>query len=103
MSVAQIAAPAFMTVVLPALNEDRYLERCIRSLLDDPWPRDRIEVFVVDGGSKDRTVEISRRLQRDLPFVKLLHNPKKLQAPAFNMALAAAHPEAAYIVRCDVH
>jgi succinoglycan biosynthesis protein ExoA len=97
------AVPSFMTVVLPALNEERYLECCIRSLLDDPWPRDRVEVFVVDGGSTDRTVEIAERLARELPFVRLLHNPKKLQAPAFNMALAAAHPQSEYVVRCDVH
>ena len=93
----------FMTVVLPALNEERHLERCVRSLLNDKWPRDRLEIFVVDGGSSDRTVEIARELQGEFPFLKILHNPKKLQAPGFNMALAAADPRSEYVVRCDVH
>jgi succinoglycan biosynthesis protein ExoA len=93
----------FMTIVLPALNEERYIERCIRSLLDDPYPRDRLELFVVDGGSADRTVSIVEGLAGEFPFVRILHNKQKLQAPAFNMALRAADPRTAYIIRCDVH
>jgi len=59
MALPESAALPFMSVVLPALNEERYIERCIRSLLDDPYPRDRLELFVVDGGSSDRTIEIA--------------------------------------------
>jgi succinoglycan biosynthesis protein ExoA len=92
-----------MTIVLPALDEERHLERCVRTLLDDPWPRDRIELLVVDGGSSDRTVEIAERLAGEFPFLKLLHNPGRLQAAGFNLALAAADPRAEIVVRCDVH
>jgi succinoglycan biosynthesis protein ExoA len=92
-----------LTVVLPALDEARHLERCVRSLIDDPWPRERLEVLVVDGGSTDGTREIARSLAAELPFLRLLDNPKRLQAAAFNLALAAADPCAEIIVRCDVH
>jgi succinoglycan biosynthesis protein ExoA len=92
-----------MTIVLPALDEEGHLERCVRTLLNDPWPRDRLELLVVDGGSRDRTVEIAQRLSGEFPFLKLLHNSKKLQASGFNMALAAADPRSEIIVRCDVH
>lgn len=92
-----------VTVVLPALDEARHLERCVRSLLADPWPRDQLEILVVDGGSTDGTVEIAERLAKEFPFLRVLHNPKRLQAAAFNLALAAADPRADIIVRCDVH
>jgi succinoglycan biosynthesis protein ExoA len=92
-----------LTVVLPALDEARHLERCVRTLLDDPWPRDRLEILVVDGGSRDGTVEIAERLAGELPFLRLIHNPKRLQAAAFNFALEAADPRSEILVRCDVH
>jgi len=101
---AMHAQPApFLTVVLPALNEQRYIERCIRSLLDDPYPRDRLELFVVDGGSTDRTVAIVDGLAAEFPFIRVLRNPERLQAPGMNRALRAADPRAALIMRCDVH
>src|SRR5205823_611476 len=74
-----------------------------RSLLDDPYPRDRLELFVVDGGSRDRTVALVEGLSREFPFVGVLHNPKRLQSAGFNLALRAADPRATVIMRCDVH
>lgn len=97
------AEPPFMTLVLPALNEEHHLERCLRSLLDDPYPRDRLEILVVDGGSSDRTVAIATRLTAEFPFLRLMHNPKRLQSAAFNIAMRAADPRATILMRCDVH
>ena len=98
------AGPApFASVILPALNEERYLERCIRSLLDGSYPLDRLEVFVVDGGSTDRTVEIAERLKAEFPCLAVLHNPQRLQAAAFNIAMRAADRRSQYLIRCDVH
>lgn len=94
---------SYLTVVLPTLDEERHLERCVRTLLDDPWPRERLEILVVDGGSRDRTREVAERLAAEFPFLRVLENPKRLQAAAFNMALAAADPRADIIIRCDVH
>jgi succinoglycan biosynthesis protein ExoA len=92
-----------LAVVLPALDEERHLERCVRTLIDDPWPRERLEILVVDGGSRDGTREVARRLAAELPFLRVIENPKRLQASAFNLALAAADPRAEILIRCDVH
>jgi succinoglycan biosynthesis protein ExoA len=93
----------FVTAVLPTLNEERYLEACVRSLLAGDHPADRLELLVVDGGSSDGTRAIAERLGRELPAVRLLDNPRRLQSAAFNIAMRAADPRATYLLRCDVH
>jgi succinoglycan biosynthesis protein ExoA len=94
---------AFVTVVLPVLNEARHLERCVSSLLDGGHPHDRMEMLVVDGGSGDGTQTVAARLADELPFLRLLDNPARLQAPAFNLAMREADPRATYLLRCDAH
>lgn len=93
----------FVTIVVPTLNERLHLERCVRSVLDDPHPLDRLELLIVDGGSTDGTRAIAAWLAAELPAVRLLDNPRRLQAAAFNLALTAADPRATCVLRCDAH
>jgi succinoglycan biosynthesis protein ExoA len=46
---------------------------------------------------------IAERLAAELPFIRLLHNPRRVQAAAFNLALRQADPRASCILRCDAH
>lgn len=48
-----------ISVVIPTYNEERYVERCLNSLVNQTLPRTDFELIVVDGGSTDRTVEIA--------------------------------------------
>lgn len=50
-----MARPAAVSVAIIALDEERNLGRCLQSVA---WAG---EIVVVDGGSRDRTVEIARR------------------------------------------
>lgn len=52
------AAAPRVTVYVPARNEERSIERCVRSLLDQTYPRDRVRVVVMDDRSTDGTGEI---------------------------------------------
>lgn len=51
----------FCSVVIPALNEEEFIERCLLSLNDQTYPRDRYEIIVVDNGSEDRTKLIAEQ------------------------------------------
>ena len=73
--------------VVATLNEERAIEACLRSLLDQHYPADLIEVAVVDGGSTDRTREIMSAIAAADPRVRLLHNPGRIAACAFNIGV----------------
>jgi succinoglycan biosynthesis protein ExoA len=60
-------------------------------------------VLVVDGDSADDTVAIVERLKREFPFLRVLANPKRWQAVAFNLAWQAADASSRWIIRCDAH
>lgn len=58
---------------LPTLNEEKYIKICLDSINSLDYPKNKIEVFVVDAGSRDNTLEIARKY----PFVKIIKNPEK--------------------------
>jgi glycosyltransferase involved in cell wall biosynthesis len=45
----------FVSVIIPIRNEEQFIAQCLRSVLDQDYPKDRMEVLVVDGGSEDRS------------------------------------------------
>ena len=47
-----------VSVIIPALNEEKYLPRCLESLRRQSR-KDQFEIIVVDGGSTDQTVEVA--------------------------------------------
>ncbi|MFZ8966227.1 MAG: glycosyltransferase, partial [Ilumatobacteraceae bacterium] len=47
-----------VSVIVAAHDEERYVGRCIRSLLAQRFPRDKFDIIVVDDGSTDRTAAI---------------------------------------------
>ncbi len=53
-----IAAACDISVIIPALNEEKYLPRCLNSLAGQSR-KQPFEILVVDGGSADRTVEVA--------------------------------------------
>ena len=52
-----------VSVIIPAYNEANYISDCIRSVLSVDYPRDKLEVIVVDDGSKDDTYKIAKSLE----------------------------------------
>ena len=77
-----------VTVLIPAFNEARVIERAVRHVLDS---RDvHVEVIVIDDGSKDATSQIVRDAFGDEPRVRLLTLPNGGKARALNHGLALA-------------
>jgi len=96
--------PSTLLAVIPALNEARHIETCIRSLMTGAPELRRVPLLVVDGGSSDATVAVAESLKAEFPNLSVLHNPKRLQSAAINRAAAEGAGDATRIlVRCDAH
>ncbi len=66
----------FLSLVFPAYNEERRIARCLESAREFVKLESRpVEVIVVDDGSRDRTVDIARRFQDELPLV-IVNSPR---------------------------
>lgn len=51
----------FCSIVIPAFNEEAFIEKCLSSLDVQSYPRERYEIIVVDNGSTDNTFKIAER------------------------------------------
>jgi succinoglycan biosynthesis protein ExoA len=94
-------ARPFVTIAMPCLNEEAYIETCLRSVLAQDYPRDRMEILVADGMSMDATREIIHRLASEDARIMLVDNPDRLQAAGMNRMIRASKGDV--IVRMDVH
>lgn len=56
-----------LTVVIPTYNVEKYLDRCLISLTTDKSILDDIEIIIVNDGSKDNSLEIARRYEKEFP------------------------------------
>lgn len=49
-----------ISIILPTFNEEKRIEKCLTSIRKQNYPKNKIELIVVDDRSKDKTVEIAR-------------------------------------------
>lgn len=90
-----------LSVICPIYNEEKYIAKCIDSILAQDYSKDELEIIFVDGMSKDRTREIVNEYTKQYPFIRLIDNPEKIVPPAMNKGIKAAKGE--IIMRLDAH
>lgn len=90
-----------LSVVCPIYNEEKYIAKCIDSILAQDYPKDDLEVIFVDGMSTDRTREIVAEYTAKYPFIRLIDNPERIVPPAMNKGILASKGDV--IMRLDAH
>ncbi|WIM68653.1 glycosyltransferase family 2 protein [Corynebacterium breve] len=71
-----------VSVVVPAHNEETVLESCVSSIVGAGY--EKMEVIIVDDGSKDRTREIGEELERTYPQVRYIYQDNAGKGAALN-------------------
>lgn len=97
----RLAPSPLVSMILAVRNEERHITRTLDAVRLQDWPREALEIWVVDGDSQDRTRELVQRVADRDPRVRLLDNPARHVAQGLNIGLAAAHGDV--IIRVDGH
>jgi succinoglycan biosynthesis protein ExoA len=89
-------------VVIPCLNEAQHI-RGLLQRLKVPAERLDMQIVVADGGSADGTLDILGEAAAANPRIHILHNEKRIQSAAVNLAIAQFGDNADYFIRLDAH
>ena len=86
-----------ISVIIPVFNQEKYIGRCLRSILSQSFDESFYEVIVVDDGSNDYSIKI---LEAFSDKIKIIKHKKNLGLPsALNSGIKNARGQ--FIVRLD--
>jgi succinoglycan biosynthesis protein ExoA len=101
-SIVQASSSVFVSIVMPALNEERYVAKAIRSVLPASKNFD-YELLVIDGGSIDQTRRVVEQIASSNRKIRILENPRRIQSAAMNIAAELCDPRSEILIRADCH
>ena len=90
-----------VSILIPARNEEKVIGRLLERITELTYPRDKLQVIVVDDASSDRTGAIADDYKNKYSFIEVVHREKgkggKGKAAACNEGLEKSNGE---IVLC---
>lgn len=90
-----------VSIVMPVRNEGHWIQRSLRSVLNQDYASDNLEILVADGMSTDDTREKVRAMQRIHKNLHLVDNPGKIVPTGLNEAIRQSTGD--IVVRVDGH
>ena len=86
-----------ISIIIPAHNQERYIGRCLRSVLNQTYARDNYEIIVIDDASTDRTAYALELFESE---IVLIRNEEQLGLPgSLNKGIRKARGR--FIIRLD--
>lgn len=92
-------ADDLVTVIVPARNEELWIDRTLEAVTGQTYRQ--LQIVVVDDGSTDRTAELTRAWVANDPRIELVSNPGSGIPAALNRGLEVAR--GTWLVRVDAH
>lgn len=86
-----------ITIVIPVFNQEKYIGRCIRSVLSQQFPREKFEIIVVNDGSTDKSAYAIDVFDDELTVI---NNNKNLGLPT-SLNIALSQIKSPFFVRVD--
>lgn len=90
-----------VSVVLPCRNEAKIIRSCLESVVMSDYPKDQLELLVVDGRSDDGTRGIVCEFSKRHPWIRLLDNDRRITPTGMNIGIQSAKGQ--IVIRMDAH
>jgi glycosyltransferase involved in cell wall biosynthesis len=90
-----------VSVIIPCRNEKGYISKTLLNVLDQDYPKDKLEIWVADGMSDDGTRDELEKISKEYEQVNWIDNPDQIVPPALNACINASKGDV--IVRLDAH
>ncbi len=87
-----------ITILIPVYNEEDVIEDTLKSVFSIDYPKEKLEIIVINDGSTDRTREILRRYE---DRVRVIDKPNGGKADALNWGLREASGEFVAVLDSD--
>ena len=79
-----------ISVIIPAYNIEDLLEKCVTSVASQDYPKELLQIIVVDDGSTDGTPYIADELARKYSNVQVIHKENGGSSSARNVGIEAS-------------
>lgn len=90
-----------LSIIVPIYNVEKYLRKCVDSLLSQDLPREQYEIILVDDGSPDRCGEICEEYASRFGNVKVVHRKNGGLSAARNTGIEIAQGKYVQFVDSD--
>jgi len=90
-----------VSIVMPCFNESETIGEAIEALLDLDWPKNKLEVIVVDDKSTDKSVEVIRKYVKKYNNVSLIVNKRNSGGAAEPSNIGVAKAKFDYVAMAD--
>lgn len=90
-----------ITIIIPVFNEEKYILNCLESVVKSDYLKEKMEVFVIDGISTDKTLQIVKDFSLRYSFIKIFLNEDRIVPISMNLGIK--HSKGDYIIRLDAH
>jgi len=77
----------FVSIIIPTRNEESFIDNCLKSVLINDYCMDYIEILILDGMSRDHTLEIVNSYISEYPNIKVISNSGKIYPCAINLGV----------------
>ncbi len=91
----------FVSIILPCYNEGNFIASCLNSIITNEYPKNNLEILVIDGKSADNTRLVVKKIAEFYPFIQLIENSKRITPSALNIGIKKAKGN--IIMRMDAH
>ena len=90
-----------ISVIVPVYNVEKYLEKCLKSLIGQEGLENQPEILLIDDGSEDRSGEICDAYARQYPYIRAIHKENGGLSSARNRGVEQAGGQYVLFVDSD--